>query len=399
MPRTRLSQLVVASVFAIATPALVAQEVIELPAEDRILEAEFEEIYRVGSIAGNAWEQFSRVSAVGFGQSGNLHVMDDQGGRVVVVSEEGELVHEFGRIGDGPGEFAGNTNTAVGFTVLRDGRTVVFDPGHSAFDVFGPDGEFDRSVRMPGSALYGMRTLLPARDGQNVITTRFSAFNMGGPSGPAAGPEPSFRPVYRMVLTGDEAVQDTVIRAWRPSGDPDGFAPELVAGALPGGELVFTDSSAYAIKVATGNGELTRVLTRPFRPEAVTARIRDREIERQLEEDKERAARSNSPFAAAMAEMRRERIQNMEFFHEVPVVRDLQTSWEGTIWVLRRGEEPASDGPIDVLTPDGRYIGTFAAGATALPDAFGPDGLAAFIERDEFDVASVVVRRLPTDVR
>lgn len=396
MPRTRLTQLVVGSVFAIAAPPLVAQEVIELPAEDRILEAEFEEVYRVGSIAGNAWEQFSRVSAVGFGESGNLHVMDDQGGRVVVVSEEGELVHEFGRIGDGPGEFAGNTNTAVGFTVLRDGRTVVFDPGHSAFDVFGPDGEFDRSVRMPGSLFYGMRTLLPARDGQNVITTSFLAMSMGGPAG---GSEPSFRSVYRMVLTGDEAVQDTVIRAWRPSGDPDGFAPELVAGALPGGALVYTDSSAYAIKVATGNGELTRVLTRPFQPEPVTARIRDREIERQLEEDEERRARSISPFAAAMAEMARERIQNMEFYPEVPVVRDLQTSWEGTIWVLRRGEEPASDGPIDVLTPDGRYIGTFTAGATAMPDAFGPDGLAAFIERDEFDVASVAVRRLPADVR
>ena len=81
----------------------------------------------------------------------------------MVVSREGEFVREFGRIGDGPGEFAGNTNTAVGFTVLRDGRTVVFDPGHSAFQVFAPDGEFERSVRMPGNALYTIRTLLPAR--------------------------------------------------------------------------------------------------------------------------------------------------------------------------------------------------------------------------------------------
>ena len=238
---------------------------------------------------------------------------------------------------------------------------------------------------------------MPARDGRNVITTRVAAF---GREGPAGGPEPSFRPIYRLVLTGDEAVQDTVIRAWRPSGDPDGFGPELVAAALPGGGLAYTDSSAYAIKVATGSGELTRVLTRPFRPEPVTDRIRDREIERQLEEHEERtAARANRRFAAAFAEMGRERIQNMEFHHEVPVVRDLQTSWEGTIWVLRRGEEPASDGPIDVLTPDGRYIGTFAAGATGMPDAFGPDGLAAFIERDEFDVTSVVVRRISTDAR
>ncbi len=397
MPITRLSQLAVGSWFALATPAIKAQEVIELPAEDRILEADFEEVYRVGSLDGDDWEQFSRVFEVGFGESGDLRVMDDQGGRIVVVSRQGEFVREFGRIGDGPGEFAGNTNTAVGFAVLRDGRTVVFDPGHSAFQVFAPGGEFERSVRMPGNSFYGIRNLLPARDGGNVITTLVTAFGMGGPAG---GPEPSFRPIYRFMLTGDEAVQDTVIQAWRPSGDPDGFGPELVAGALPGGGLVYTDSSAYAIKVAAGNGELTRVLTRPFRPEPVTGRIRDREIERQLEENEERVARLNTPLPAAVrAEMGRRRIQNMEFYHEVPVVRDLQTSWEGTIWVLRRGEEPSSDGPIDVLTPDGRYIGTFAAGATGLPDAFGPDGLAAFIERDEFDVRSVVVRRLPAHVR
>ena len=302
MPTMPLSQLALGSLFALGPPALLAQEVIELTAEDRILEAEFEEVYRVGSIDGDEWELFSRVSAVGFGQSGDLHVMDDQGGRIVVVSEEGEFVREFGRIGDGPGEFAANTNTAVGFTVLRDGRAVVFDPGHGAFDVFGPDGEFERSVRMPGNSLYLIRTLLPARDGQNVITTSVSAFGRGGSAG---GPEPPFRPVYRLVLTGDEAVQDTVIRAWRPSGDPDGFGPELVAGALPGGGLVYTDSSAYAIKVATGNGELTRVLTRPFRPEPVTDRIRDREIERQLEENEERTARSSDRFAAARAEMGR----------------------------------------------------------------------------------------------
>ena len=68
--------------------------------------------------------------------------------------------------------------------------------------------------------------------------------------------------------------------------------------------------------------------------------------------------------------------------------------------VRRHGEEPGNDaGPIDVLTMDGRDIGTYAEGEVALPAAFGPDGLVAFIERDEFDVARVVVRRLPTEVR
>ncbi len=381
---------------AARAPALAAQLVIELPADDRSLEAGFEEVYQVGSISGDGWEVFGRVSAVGFGQSGDLYVMDDQGGRIVVVSQTGEFVREFGRIGDGPGEFSATTNTAVGFTVLRDGRTVVFDPGHSAFQLFGSNGEFERSVRMAGSSLYLIRTLAPARDGANVITTSVGAFGMGGPSD---DPEPAFRPVYRLVLTDDEAVQDTVIRAWKPAGDADGFSPNLIARALPDGGLVYTDSSAYAIKIATRDGELTRVLTRPFQPEPVTDRIREEEVRRQLTENEERAARSDDRFAAARAELGRRRIESMEFYHEVPVVRGLQTSWEGTIWVHRRGEEPTGDGPIDLLTPDGRYVGTYAAEATAMPSAFGPDGLVAFVERDEFDASRVVVKRLPSEVR
>ncbi len=110
------------SVFSAGAVPLAAQEVIELPAEDRVLEVEFEEVYRVGSLAGDEWEMFGRISAVGFGESGDLYVMDDQGGRIVVVNPEGEFVREFGGIGDGPGEFSASSNMAVGFTVLRDGR-------------------------------------------------------------------------------------------------------------------------------------------------------------------------------------------------------------------------------------------------------------------------------------
>ena len=370
-----------------------AQEMVELPAEDRILEVDLEEVYRVGELAGDEWEVFGRVSAVGFGESGDLYVMDDQGGRIVVVNPEGGFMREFGGLGDGPGEFSASSHTAVGFTVLRDGRAVVFDPGHRAFQVFGSDGELERSVRMPGGSMYLIiRPLAPARDGRNVITTSVGSF--GGPD----APEPSFRPVYRLILTGDEAVVDTVIRAWRPPRDPDAFAPVLSAAALPDGGLVYTDSSAYAIKVATPDGDLTRILTRPFRPEPVTDRMKDEEVARRVEEAEERSARGDA-FADAFAELASRRIASMEFHHEVPVVRRLRTGREGTIWVQRRGEEPGGDGPIDLLTPDGRYIGTLAAAATAMPSAFGPNGLVAFIERDELDVSRVVVKRLPAEIR
>lgn len=58
---------------------------------------------------------------------------------------------------------------------------------------------------------------------------------------------------------------------------------------------------------------------------------------------------------------------------------------------------PQRPGLIDVVTPEGEYIGTLAG--ASMPAAFGPDGLVAYVEVDELDVANVVVRRLPDEVR
>lgn len=53
-----------------------------------------------------------------------------------------------------------------------------------------------------------------------------------------------------------------------------------------------------------------------------------------------------------------------------------------------------NDGPIDVLTMDSEYIGPYPACAIQMPDAFGPDELVAFVETDDLDVETVVVRWL-----
>ena len=105
------------------------------------------------------------------------------------------------------------------------------------------------------------------------------------------------------------------------------------------------------------------------------------------------------PMRQAMIEFRRGQIEAMEFFPEIPVVLSLRTSWEGTIWVRHRGHEGTEGNPIDLISSDGRYVGTFAPGSTAAPSAFGPNGLAAFVETDDLDVPYVVVRRLPEGVR
>ncbi|WP_420637225.1 hypothetical protein [Candidatus Palauibacter sp.] len=93
----------------------------------------------------------------------------------------------------------------------------------------------------------------------------------------------------------------------------------------------------------------------------------------------------------------------MRFFPEVPLIAAVRTAWDGALWV-QRSTEPGSDEPglIDVVAPDGRYAGTLETGTAALPDmpdAFGPDGLVAFIGADEFDVPVITVWRLPPVIR
>lgn len=171
---------------------------------------------------------------------------------------------------------------------------------------------------------------------------------------------------------------------------------------LPNRMVAFSDSFAYAIKVASAEAGISTILTRPFPPEQVTERMKEVERNRRRKTGDEFLRGFGIPgvdiAGSGIRERQLQRIDALEFFEEIPVIRYLMASWNGTIWVQRSGDEPYTSGPIDVLSPDGRYLGSYPTGATGLPHAFGPGGLAAFVERDAFDVHTVVVKRLPGDV-
>ena len=121
--------------------SLPGQEVIDLPGQDQPLDADFEEVFRVGVVDGEPWEMFGGVRYVGFDASGNLYIVDGLGGgqvssgdlegamrrframldsdgsRVLVFDASGNFVREFGSGGEGPGEF----KMPTGFAVMRDG--------------------------------------------------------------------------------------------------------------------------------------------------------------------------------------------------------------------------------------------------------------------------------------
>lgn len=200
----------VAASTATSAPASPArQEIVELPAEDRVLDSAFEEVYRIGSFGGEEWETFGAVADMAFDQAGNLYIADGQASRIVVVDREGAFVRVFGDAGEGPGEFG---DGPLGMTVQQDGRAIVYEVERSAFQVFGADGAFERMVRVGGAAGFVVFRSMQAMPGG--VLARSDVTTMAEPSGGS----PSRRFVERFLLDGDEAVRDTVVEAWRAEG-------------------------------------------------------------------------------------------------------------------------------------------------------------------------------------
>ena len=395
----------------LASSVVSAQEIVELPGEDHWLDADFEAVFRIGSATGEEWEQFGDVRSVMFDGAGHLYVFDIQAERIFVVGRDGVLVREIGRKGRGPGEF----RAAMEMGVTEAGSVVVADLGHRAYLLFDATGDFERMVAMGGDPGITAIGPLMARRGTDVLITT------------PAGPDRTFmrastrhlidwddfvsRPIEGIILSGDEVVRDTIAEGWLPPkqaiADERGvindfeLSPGFYAGLLPDGTVAFSDSSAYAIKIAAPGTGVSRILTRPIHAEPMTDRLARAEKERRLENAISGIRSSivvNGEVVtidpARAREGARRRIEELQFFYEIPVIRGLGTSWDGRIWVQRRGEHPDSDGPIDVLTAEGRYLGSYPAGVTEIPNAFGPDGLVAFVEENELGVETVVVKRL-----
>lgn len=382
------------------------------------------DVFMVGALEGESWETFGNVTRVAFDADGNLFILDTGAGHIVMMSPTGEFVRTIGSPGEGPGELG----RPFGFVVAPDGRLLVYDFAKQGLQVFTPEGEFLESVTfdpqegIPGQEIHAT----PSGDVLSGGGFRVRMSTDGGIEEPPPG-----RPIERFGLDGSLGVLYT---AWElPEIDETeetrfstgggnvsfrmqrtrAFEPGLHIGVLSDGRVAVADSIGYRVKLLDPEGNVTGTVERPIPPLVVDDEIRELERANRLASFAEGGggggtavmafgrsggggARSMSIDREQIRKMQEEQIGSMTFAAEIPVITDMAVDWEDRLWIERYGASPGEDGPTDVVTADGGYLGTIPATGLRIPDAFGPDGLIAFIEEDELEVQRVRVARLPS---
>lgn len=379
------------------------------PAVDAPLTATTEDIYTVGTSAGEDWETFGGIATVAFNGAGELSVFDSQSRRVIVVGADGGHLRTFGREGEGPGEL----QFPLAFTVLPDGRAVIFDFGRpGTFEIYDAVGAFETGVTVdimqgvPGSLL------LPLPDGR-LVSAEGPRFNF-----PSADEEPDYRrDIHVFSLAGDDT--EVLYRAWDlpptetevtiedEQGRPEmtlnrmrAFEPGLHLAVHADGRLAVVDSTTYEVKLVDADGNVTGTLGRPVAPTVVTEDIMEATKAQRIEAYSATTAvgfmgqEMSSAESAQMRETFLNQVETMVFADEIPVIAGMAVDREGRFWITRAPAEVGGDALTDILTPNGDYLGTLPAGGLSIPDAFGPDGLMAYIETDEVGVQRVRVTRL-----
>lgn len=379
------------SVLAAAASVAGAQPVITLPAADRPLAVRAPVLYAVGTDDGRPSEAFGSIAGVAFDRDENLYVLDRLNARIVVFDSLGRHRRTIGRRGGGPGEFG----QPLSMGLAGDGPLVVADVGHRAFSVFGRDGRFVRRVPFPQGTMPTGGTLAHHPRGGVV------SLALGNPASrdPRAFsdevilryPLGSGVPDALLPLrTGRERAAAGASARARPA-----FSPRTHYSLLPSGVLAVATDASYSIRLVDADGRPLREIRRALAPRRVTARDREEERERRAVYSRRGGISIAGMDAQLPAELRAQiarELQDVEFAEVMPVIHALTVDPAGRLWVQRTGPSLDEPGPVDVLSSQGRYLGT--VNGLTLPRAFSRRGRIAEIRTDDQGVEHVVVRRL-----
>lgn len=407
---------------AVTALPVAAQSVQNLPDRDREVDGTLEEVYTVGSLNGADWELLSGVRDADFDADGNLYVLDSGSFRVLKFSPEGEFLMQFGSEGEGPGEMT----TPLAMAVLPNGHIAINDLSRRSFTVFDSNGEYVDNHTYGGGLGSGINALFPHPDGGVLYQGSQIQVPEGG-GGISVDTDPEIAdevPVLHNRMDGSDdatffeaAVPKPDVRTETSGSSGETrmmiqmrsapvWAASLRWSALRSGSIAVASTDGYDVQIVDGSGSAVRSLRRGFTPRVVTDRMQEEYMERRRETlsggggPRVMIAGSGGGGSFQLDDsMIDQMLAGTQFASTVPVIRDLSATWDGNLWVMRETEEPGDgEGPVDLISESGEYRGTISD--QPIPDAFGPNGLAAYIETDEeWEFEKVVVRRLPAEWR
>jgi hypothetical protein len=347
----------------------------------------------IGSMEGDLPYQFGQIGGVDVDAAGNVYIADIQAQEIRVFDAAGAHVRTIGAPGAGPGELS-QAVTGV-FVVGED--VVVPDLGNARVSRFSVSGDFIASDLIDLAKGVPLRLDMTAG---GRLAGQYRALNAADTTA-----EPSGDPIVTLPLGGEAA--DTL--AVLPPGQSVQFRggqarirlydPEPIWDADPDGRLVSGMNDAWRFVAWGPEGDIRRVVTRPYERKAFT----DRDAQVFRDALAELMRQQGTPPEAAQA-----LLAQMEFADYYPAFVSLALGPLGSLWVqhIRSGDElVGAEGTFDiqdlgstdwsVFDDQGRYLGV-----VTFPGKYQP--LRAIgdrfygIARDEMDVQSLKVYRVVT---
>ena len=342
---------------------------------------------RVGTLEGGRPESFGALKGLVALPGGGFAVLESQAQEIRVFGADGSHVATHGRLGEGPGEFV----DATGLMLDPRGRIWAADPRAGRMSVFDPAEGFLESFRytylVRGFIWGGTMT-----DRGHILKPSMSGDDYSG----------ELLRVYDSTMTQIDSiflVEGDEEEDYDPEDSPGAFYFETPGGGFglrgipyyPGGTSHIDRNGerwtaevadpGYRMGKSVPGGDTTLIVVTARPPVPVTPAERDSVINQ---------IRESLQASGVTTEMDWSRIPDVK-----PSVETIFTSAEGNIWVTIPNLSGGTD--YDVLSSDGSYLGTVAAGTLGvyrwLPPVVVGDTFLAVVT-DELDVPYVVRARI-----
>lgn len=348
---------------------------------DRALAWTFETDFILGGEAsGPTSFNLLQPAAVTASNDGTILVLDRQARIVQRFTSDGAWLASVGKRGEGPGEIERPHSVAV----MPDGRIAVYDFVKRKIVWLGDDSP---SPSEAWARLQPPPNLQPHLAGSeagliaNVIVR-------------ASTNPPSRSNDLLLLQAGDTTTLMTVVV---PDFDLRAFqsCPGVSVRIPP----VFWRSVVWGHKgnttaVAVGPGYTVRLFrgSRPLRSVRRDLEVRRASVQDALQEVGDDFTLQVGPGTECTIPAA-EIVEGSGFEATIPWISQIAVGPAEELWVRRKQVGSLVEGPIDVFSSDGSYVGTLPA-ETPFPVLFLPDGRIGVIERDSLDVDRLAIRRI-----